>query len=229
MCESWDMSQPFDIAVLRQRISAIMERKKVKPTTLSLQIGNSSTLVKDLLEKTGDVKLGTLYKIAKALDCEISDLLSTEQDVAPARLGPRLFVKGAVAAGEWVEAYEWPHADWEEFTGRDNVDALTEHRFGLRVVGDSMDELYPDGTIVECVSVFGRAEIAPGKKVVIVRKRADELIEATVKELVEINGKMWARPKSSNPMHQAFDLNEPGEGIKSIRVAAVVVSSVREE
>lgn len=134
-----------------------------------------------------------------------------------------------MAAGEWVEAYEWPHSEWEEFTGRGNVDALTEHRFGLRVVGDSMDQIYPEGTIVECVSVFGRAEIASGKKVVIVRKRVDELVEATVKELVEINGKMWARPKSSNPVHQAFDLSNPGEGIASIRIAAVVVSSVREE
>lgn len=110
------------------------------------------------------------------------------------------------------------------------MNADIAHRFGLKIEGDSMDELYPDGTIVECVSVFGHAEIAPGKRVVVVRQRKDGLFEATVKELAEDDeGKLWAVPKSSNPAHQSISLTDPEDGIIETRIAAVVVASHRPE
>lgn len=148
-----------------------MGQREVKPTTLSLAVGKSPSLVHDFLERTSDPRISTLYKLAKELDCDISALLSGQ--FQPVSLGPTLFVKGRVAAGEWIEALELPEDDWEEFTGRDNVQADASHRFGLRVCGDSMDEIYPDGTIIECVNLFGRADFAHGKKAVILRKRHD--------------------------------------------------------
>ncbi len=92
-----------------------------------------------------------------------------------------------------------------------------------------MDQIYPDGTYIECVSTFARIEPKPGNKVVVIRRRDDQLVEATVKEMVEIDGKVWFVPRSSNPSHQSFVADEPGPGFEEIRVAAVVVSSVRPE
>lgn len=204
-----------------------MHAKGVKPTSLSLAVGNSPTLIRDLFEKSADPKLSTIYRIAAALSVDATDLLLG--DLEPAPIGPSLHVKGLVAAGEWVEAFEWPEQDWEIMTGRPDVTADLDHRFGLLVSGDSMNDVYPEGTYIECVSVFGRAEIAPGKKVVVLRHREDGLIEATVKELVEIDGELWARPRSSNPVHQAFKLDQPEEGITETRIAAVVVGSMRPE
>lgn len=66
-------------------------------------------------------------------------------------LGPRLFVKGEVAAGVWKEAWEFEADEWEVFTGRADVGAPLQKRFGLRVSGESMNEIYPIGSIVECV------------------------------------------------------------------------------
>lgn len=103
------------------------------------------------------------------------------------------------------------------------------HRFFLKVAGDSMDLLYPHGTFVECISSFGLFEIESGKRYVVLRRREDQRIEATLKELVEIDGVMWLVPRSSNPSHQAFRLDEPGEGIEEIQIIAKVVASVRTE
>ncbi len=104
-----------------------------------------------------------------------------------------------------------------------------KHRFFLRVKGDSMDQVYPDGSLIECVSTFARIEPKPGRNVVILRTRSDQRVEATVKEMVEIDGKMWFVPRSSNPAHQAFSVDAVDPDIEEMRIAAVVVSSVRPE
>jgi transcriptional regulator with XRE-family HTH domain len=170
--------------------------------------------------------LESLDALAKALGVTPGTLLDGD---ALMSVGPLLFVKGEVAAGVWRAAAEWPESDWQTFTGRSDVNAKVEHRFGLRVVGDSMDMLYPQGSIVECVSVFGNVEALPGRRVVIVRKNDRLEYEATVKELVERDGELWAVPRSTNPAHMPFRLDEPEGGILETRIVAVVVASIRPE
>jgi SOS-response transcriptional repressor LexA len=170
--------------------------------------------------------LGQLLELAKVLDVEPGDLI--DPHVVPSA-GPRLYVKGEVAAGVWREAYELPETDWQSFTGRPDVTADPNHRFGLRVIGDSMNIPYPEGTIIECVSVFGHTEIAPGKRVVVVRRNDRGEVEATVKQLVEQDGELWCVPDSTNPVHRPFKLNEPEPGIIEVRIAAIVVGSFRPE
>jgi SOS-response transcriptional repressor LexA len=92
-----------------------------------------------------------------------------------------------------------------------------------------MNEIYPPGTIVECVSVFGRVEPAPGRRVVVLRTNEHNETEATVKELVEQDGELWLVPKSSNPAHQPIRLGQQEPGITEVKIAAVVVASVRPE
>lgn len=72
------MSFSVDITTVRAALLGIMSRKHIKPTTLSLKAGKNRTLVKDLLEKTEDVSLGTLNKLAAALEVPVSDLLTPE-------------------------------------------------------------------------------------------------------------------------------------------------------
>ena len=171
-------------------------------------------------------KFEQLHALADILGVTAGELL--EGDTA-APVGPRLYVKGEVAAGVWRQAVEQPADEWETFYGRADVTADIEHRFGLRVVGDSMDQIYPPGTIVECVSLFGRAEAAPGKRVVVIRTNDLGMCEATVKELVEREGELWLVPRSNNPAHAPFKLNGPDGDIVETRIAAVVVASVRPE
>ena len=155
----------------------------------------------------------------------------SKPEAEAAALGPQLFVKGSVAAGVWLEAWEVPEDEWERFTGRSDVGAPLSRRFGLRVVGNSMDLVYPPGTVVECVSYDGSAPVPSGKRVVVVRTKLDGTVEATVKELVrDDEGAEWLVPRSSNPSFQAFRGDRPDEpDIEKIEIVGVIVASIRPE
>lgn len=81
----WDTSNMDvgDIDVVRKALISAMARKDVKPTTLSLRLGNNKSLVKQLLETTKDVKLSTLSKLAGELDVHVSELVGAETPTRP--------------------------------------------------------------------------------------------------------------------------------------------------
>ena len=208
------------------RLSELRRLKGLTQTAIAEKIGVEQPTVQRWEAGKREPDFAQLFAIAEALGVTPGALIDPTM-VAP--IGPTLYVKGLVAAGLWREAFELPESEWQAFSGRSDVTAELSHRFGLRVVGDSMDQVYPDGTIVECVSLFGRAEAMPGKRVVVVRRNIDDEFEATIKELVEQDGALWLVPRSSNPMHSPFRLDEQAPGIVETRIAAVVVSSVRPE
>lgn len=145
--------------------------------------------------------------------------------------GPRLMVKGVVAAGVWREAFEWPADDWFTYTGGTHVTVDPKRRFGLRVEGDSMNMVYPHGTILDCVSAFDVETPQSGQRVVVIRKRLDDELESTVKEFhVDEGGKPWLLPRSTNPSHQRpIALNETDADVEETRIIALVVGSYRPE
>jgi SOS-response transcriptional repressor LexA len=146
-------------------------------------------------------------------------------------LGALIFVKGEVQAGVWKEVWETAPDEWEAFTGRADISAPIKDRFGLRVVGESMNELYPPGSIVECVAYDGSYQIPSHKRVIVQRVRFGQEIETTVKELVRSDdGVEWLVPRSTNPAFQTpIRCDDPGSDIESINIIAVVVASVRPE
>jgi transcriptional regulator with XRE-family HTH domain len=216
---------PMPMGYLDQ-LAELRKRKGLTQQGLADRMGVEQPTVQRWEKGKREPSLGQLIELAKALDVEPGALIDPSVAVS---VGPRLFVKGEVAAGVWRTAFEFAQDEWQSFTGRADVNAKPEHRFGLRVVGDSMDLLYPHGTIVECVSVFGHAEPEAGKRVVVLRTNDNGEVEATVKELVEQDGALWLVPRSSNPAHRPFRIDEPEPGIREVRIAAVVVASVRPE
>ncbi len=207
-------------------LAALRKRKGLSQAKLAEMIGVEQPTIQRWEKGNREPDFQALDSLAKALGVTAGSLLD---GAVAATVGPQLWVKGEASAGAWLPAIEKPEDEWETFTGRAGVAAEMEHRFGLRLVGDSMNEVFPEGTIVECVSVFGHIEPAPGRRVVLVRQRDDGRYEATVKELVEMDGALWAVPRSTNPTHLAVNLSEPQDGIVETRIAAVVVSSIRPE
>lgn len=157
--------------------------------------------------------------------------LNVVENTKAASLGPQIYVQGAVAAGVFKERMEYDQADWEVFTGAPEIDALVSQRFGLRVVGSSMDLLYPPGTILECVRYWGRDPIPNGKRVIVQRVRLDGGIETTVKEYQQADdGVVWLVPRSTKPEFQSpIRCDQPEAGIKRVEVIAIVVASIRRE
>lgn len=127
------MAETTDIETIRDSLRRIMTDKGVKPTSLSLQVGTNRTLVKDLLEKSRDIQIGTLTKLAGALDVSLAELLQS----------PRVPVVGRIGAGGTVLF---------EDVGNDETvirpPGISGTLIALAVEGSSMLPKYRDGDII---------------------------------------------------------------------------------
>jgi DNA-binding Xre family transcriptional regulator len=127
----------LDIATIRENLQRIMTRKGVKPTTLSQKVGDSKTLVKDLLTKTNDVRFGTLIRLATALDVDLDELLAR----------PRVAIAGRIGAGgsvAWMDVGEELDPDLTV----PRPPGVTGKLVALMVDGSSMLPKYKDGDII---------------------------------------------------------------------------------
>lgn len=127
------MDEIIDIDTIRDSLKRIMLRKKVKPTTLSLQVGTNRTLVKNLLETTGDVTISTLTKLAGALDVPVSELLSSR----------RVSIVGYIGAGGEII--------FEDMGQEETVlrpPGISGTLIALLVRGSSMLPKYKDGDVI---------------------------------------------------------------------------------
>lgn len=110
---------------------------------------------------------------------------------------------GSIQAGHWIEI-----TDAQEGAHTEMVPVVRDPRFphakqyALRVVGDSMDLDYPDGSIVTCVD-FAESGLALGEGMIVhvERQRAGgQLVEITLKAVqIKRGGEIVLVPRSSNP------------------------------
>lgn len=179
-----------------------------------------------------------LGAVAKVFRVHPAELL--RPPLAKASLGVGVVVRGAVQAGAWSDATEWPEADHYSVPM-----PPTDPRFpgvplfGLEVRGPSMNKVFPEGTILACASLIhnharlSEAEAMQTDKFVIAERIApDGTVEATVKqvEVVEEDGKKvyWLCPRSDDPRFQA-PFRADGDNGYEVRVTALVVRSSRPE
>ncbi len=145
-------------------------------------------------------------------------------------------VRGAVEAGAWKEAVEWPEEDWYPVPAVP-LPAYTDlPQFALEVRGPSMNAVYPDGSMVVCVFLMHLArEPRSGERVVVERRRRG-FVEATVKEYVVEDGIPKLYPRSDHPQHQepivlptGHNEGEDENQDDQTRITALVIGSFRPE
>ncbi|QDH14068.1 S24 family peptidase [Formicincola oecophyllae] len=125
---------------------------------------------------------------------------------APQQALRTIQVRGAVQAGLFTEAHEWSQQDWFDVTTvAEDGHPQNLPRYGLQVRGESMNRVFPNGSVVAVINfdVLGRAP-RTGDYVVVLR-RADCMaeFEATVKALqVKEDGTVLLWPKSHEPAFQ---------------------------
>lgn len=213
----------------RTKLVAARKRKNITQEVIAERMGVSVPQISRWENGRDGIPSQRLSALSQAYGAPIGELLDEDTDfLAP---GPTLYIKGKVQAGTFLETWEVMEDDWERYTGRADIAAPLRRRFGLRVVGESMNEIYPPGTILDCVARDPYDDIPNGKRVIVQRKRIGDGIETTVKEYFrDADGIEWLVPRSRNPAFQApFRCDEPGEDIEAIEVIAIVVASIQPE
>lgn len=136
-----------------------------------------------------------------------------------------LKVVGIVEAGVFRESVEFDSDDAYEVAIPTPTRVDPSKAFGLEVHGDSMNQLYPDGSILVCVRLHDMPRDLRDKDRVIVYRRDGGKIEATCKELRMENGTPWLWPRSDDPKYQTpIRADADNDGIE-IEIHAVVIGA----
>ncbi len=202
---------------LRERIGLTQE-------DIADRVGCSISMISRWEAGRSNIPSERLPELAHAYECRISEIFS-EDDNTFLPLGPQLAIRGSVAAGKWLQVWE-NQGDLKTFTGRPDIAVSLSDRFGVLVEGDSMDEIYPHGTVLECVAAYVFGEVTSGRRVVVQRRTFAGDLEVTVKELlIDKDGVHWLVPRSRNPAFQMpVRMDQPGDDIEQIEIIGVVVS-----
>jgi transcriptional regulator with XRE-family HTH domain len=134
MCDIASMSEEevSDINAIRAALRREMERQGIKAKRLAKAAGLGETAVRDILDRVDDPRVGTLIKIADALDIPASSLF-----------GSQVPVLGKIGAGGCVLFEE---TDEPELV--DRPPGAGGKLMALKVAGDSMMPVYRDGDII---------------------------------------------------------------------------------
>lgn len=223
---SYRRDVPHDLST---RIHAIRRKLGMKQSDFAAALGvNQATVSR--WEKGATPDVVALSRISALAGVDLGALAYA--DFEASKGGPSLFIKGDVAAGVWKEAWEWDVDEWQPYQGGSHIDVPLQARFGLRVAGESMDEVYPPGTILDCVSCIhaGITSIESGQRVIVVRRKFGGEVEATVKEYLKTADGEWLVPKSRNPaFQQPIPMHDGGADIEETAIVAVVKGSYRPE
>ena len=75
-CDNAHVRNEYEVARVKAELKRLMDRKGIKAKPLAKQAGLGETAVRDIFEREGaDMKVGTLHKLAGALDVTVDDIL----------------------------------------------------------------------------------------------------------------------------------------------------------
>jgi SOS-response transcriptional repressor LexA len=242
-CHSYAMRNAW----LKSRLKELRPKgKSVNGLAKTLRI--PAPRISEIIAGSRQVQSTEVARMAAYLEWPESVLLAhidPNARAAPQRVGSPLglptlrLVKviGAVQAGDWREAIEWP--DDEQSYVYANVDPYFVGMtiFALQVRGSSMNRLYPEGTVLICASTVELPQgfvFESGDKVIVRRRDRSGLYEATVKEyVVQPDGTVFLWPRSDDPNHQQPwalpNGAEPHDESDDLRIIGLVINSTRTE
>lgn len=167
--------------------------------------------IRDMRRRGHAPKANKLAALARVLDISPHTLISALEQTATSEGHGQLVsafiepieVRGFVQGGVWRSALETAPVDRYEIMVPTKGPYSHLPRYGLEVRGDSMNKLFPNGTVVEVVnfSDIGRSP-ETGECVVVIRRDGPK-IEATLK-LYQCtdDGLVVLWPKSTDPQWQ---------------------------
>lgn len=199
---------PMGAMLLLSRIDERVKALRISERKALLNAGLDLATIRRIRSRNQVPSPQILAKLEAALQAPPGYLIeAVTERAAPARRIEleTVYVRGAVQAGVWREAIEWDPGEWFPVTVP--VDRLRPglRRFGLLVRGNSMNRLYPDGTVVIVVKFaeLGRPPRTGDRVLVLRRSSSEDVFEATLKEYeLDAQGRHVLWPRSSDPEFQ---------------------------
>ena len=231
---------------VRRWIKAWAKALEVKPTELALRAGLApSTLNRFLAGQDASKKspknlsANTLHRLSEVMQDAIGDVFARDtvfdrlSRVHEAAENPQFEVRwvemlGVVEAGITQETVEWPPSD--RYALAVPIPRLYRDQpvTGFEVRGPSMNQVYPDGTVIVCVTL-SPIDRPPrhGMRVVMHRQTGDG-VEAAVMEY-RVNGdEEFLYPRSDHADHQT-PIRLKDADRNTLDLVYVVVGSYRPE
>ena len=252
------------VSPLARRLRKVMEGNGLNAAQWNRRAGVSPNLLYELYAgRTRTMAHQTLVKLAEAIGMTVSELTGESDShsliaagktvkrassfaehgddqatdfLPPAYLSAMTAIKvvGDVQAGAWMEAlersYDEPLEIYQKLSPR-----YRELAFGLRVLGQSMNLKFPEGTILACAlaTEYGQA-IKSRDYVIMLRRNGSGQVEATVKRYIVEGKKHFLSPQSDDPRFQErYELPAPlsdplAQEDYDIWIHAVVLSHTEE-
>lgn len=224
---------------IRKRIQERLDALNITARAASLAAGLNSHFVQNILSgKTHSPKVESLEKLAHVLQATPQWLIKGESVAESNPFGPLqiiqtkpILVRGSVQAGRWTEAAD------EVFQIANVEDAevvqiapppgfARANLFGLRVEGNSMDLVYPEGTVV-IVCPINETEVHDGENVIVMRRKSG-FAETTVKQALLTPDGWVLQARSSDPAF-ADPIPMIEDGDDGPEIIGVVIGSYRYE
>ncbi|WP_395495591.1 LexA family transcriptional regulator [Acetobacter sp. KSO5] len=240
---------------LVDRIETALRDSGMSERKLCLTAGVGEHAIRNI-RKGHAPKADNLHKIAATLNLPDAFLLEAAALPTPRHQEKAIFtesmsslgmvyVKGFVQAGLWQEALEWPVVDWKPVYVPSDIRYQDTPRFALQVRGESMNKVYPEGSIVIAIRLWDIARPPKsGERVVVLRRsKSSNEMEATVKKYeISSNGEHILWPESTDPHFQTPIIMDEmatqytGDGLDAdhgsacdIEIYAIVIGSYRPE
>ncbi len=151
-------------------------------------------------------------------------------EVAAAQPVGTVPILGEVAAGIWMESSLFESENQENSHIPFDPRFPIESQFILKVRGESMNLVAPNGDFILCVDYF-KAMITPKVNDLVLVERSKDggmTIERTAKELVRKNGRVELMPKSSDPRFQEPICYRDGDPeATEVQIRAKIIMSYR--
>jgi len=198
----------------------LRERAKLSQAALAEKAGTSQPQIRRLESSQRKLTKEWAERLAPHLHVRPQDLLFSDHE-GMIRDVIGLPVLGKSRAGDWLDISIMD--DWHEpeviHVARDPRYPHAK-QYALKVEGDSMSEIFPDGCFVTVVNFADTGLGYRPKMVVHVEQRmgGTSLVETTIKQISD--DMRWLMPRSSNPVHKPLPIE--GNAATEIEVKGIV-------
>jgi len=211
---------------MHKRIKERLESLGMSAAAASRKAGLSPDFIRDMMRKGARPGAENLAKLAKTLKTSPEYLLQGNEPTRTIDV-VGMPVIGVIEAGQFRDI-TLINQD-EEYP---MVNVVQDDRFpharqyALRVSGDSMNKLFPDGSYAICAEFADTGMRLKDGLVLHVERyiAGTHLVETTLKQVESSNGKRFLAPRSTNPRHKPVEITEDTD-LSELKVRGLVIGS----